>query len=218
MYFDDRVALGKTLSEELKSLRGKDAVILCIKESSLLTCLTIAQELRAWIYPLAYAPVFSEGNPHQPIGAFDQLGNFCINPEAFDTETIPESVMEEAQKQKDAAMKSNNEFLQSYELQPEEQPLVNRHIIIAGDVITSTLPLGVALKLIAGMHPAGLALAVGSATPAVADMVRSNIGEATVLDVLSGVISQDEHYFQRPDSYTIDEKRTLARHIATYWK
>src|SRR5674476_1635760 len=65
MNFMDRTALGNTLAHKLLQLRGKGAVILCLQESSLLTCLTMAKQLHAWVYPLIYAPVYTSANTHR---------------------------------------------------------------------------------------------------------------------------------------------------------
>jgi len=81
MNFVDRIALGGKLAQRVKSLNGKDAVILCLQESSLLTCLTMARQLHAWVYPLIYAPVYTSDHARQLLGAYGQEGAFFPLPD-----------------------------------------------------------------------------------------------------------------------------------------
>lgn len=220
MYFNDRVTLGKTLARELQDLRGKDAVILCLKESSLLTCLTMAMELRAWVYPLLFVPVYTQDNAHVMLGAIDEEGVFCSHPAAplNETEQLPPEALSDVEGQRQTAMATIQESRHKYEMELNKMQMNGRDLIIAGDIVTSTLPLAVAQQFLGNITPKSLAVAIGNATPAVAEQVRITADKTTVLDVISGVTSDDDRYFQHPDSYTPEQKFTITQHIATYWQ
>lgn len=220
MYFNDRVTLGKTLAHELESFRGRDAVILCLKESSLLTCLTMAMELRAWVYPLLFVPVYTQDATHVRLGAITEDGTFCAHPDApFDqSEQLPQEAMADVENQKQAAGAVIQESLAKYEMELNKLQMNGRDLLIVGDIVTNTLPLAVAQQFLSNINPKSLSIAVGNATPAVAEMIRVSADKTTILDVISGITSDDDHYFQHPDSYTPDEKFTITQHIATYWQ
>lgn len=220
MYFNDRIALGTTLARGLQDFRGKDAVILCLKESSLLTCLTMAKELRAWVYPLVFMPIYSKDNPRLTLGAVDENGKSYLNPEIGinELEQLPTAFKSAVEDQKQEALAAIKQQLASYGMEFDIHHLDGRDVIIAGDIVTSPLPLVVAWQLLDTIVPKSLTIVVGNATPAVADLVRISGDKTTVLDVLSGVVSDDDHYFQHPDSYSLEEKRKLTQHIATYWQ
>lgn len=220
MYFNDRVTLGKTLARELQDLRGKDAVILCLKESSLLTCLTMAMELRAWVYPLLFVPVYSQDAAHLTLGAIDEDGIFCQYPDGPLNESgeLSSEALADVESQRQQAAATIQESRTKYEMELNKLQMDGRDLIIAGDIVTSTLPLAVAQQFLASLTPKSIAVAIGNATPTVAEQVRITADRTTILDIISGVTSDDDHYFQHPDSYTAEQKFTITQHIATYWQ
>lgn len=221
MYFIDRATLGKTLAGSLQEFRGKDAVILCLKDSSLLTCLTMAMQLRAWVYPLVFVPIYSEDGAHQMIGAVDEDGQFCFDSQTSSTteiEQLPPEVQTAIRNQRQGAILSTHRQLVSYGMPLDKQRLNGRDVIIVGDVLTSPLPLIVAMQMLSTVTPKSLTAVVGNATPSVVDLVRISADKTTILDVISGVVFDDDHYFEHPDTYTMEQKRTLTQHIATYWQ
>lgn len=220
VYFNDRVALGETLARGLEDLRGKDAVILCLKESSLLTCLTMAQKLRAWVYPLLYVPLSNPGAFGRPIGAFDEEGVFCPNPDVTNGNAKSLSAQAQAiiESQKAAAAEAIKTKRASYEMEFDKRLMEGRDVIIAGDVITSPLPVAVAMQLLGSIRPKSLRVAVGNATPPAASLLRICADKPVILDVLSGVVHDDGHYFQHTDGYTAEQTRTLTHNITAYWQ
>ena len=195
-------------------MHGKDAVVISLKESSLLTCLSIAMELRAWVYPLVYEPIMSQDSLPILLGAVDEGGVFCPNPEVPTAEKAEPNI----QSQLDSATQAVKQRIDSYGMTLDKQSMNGRDVIIAGDVITSQLPIAVALQLLSGVKPKSLSIVIGNATPEVTEQVRVSGDLTTVLDVLTGVVSDDSHYFEHPDTYTPEQKHMLTEHIAAYWQ
>ena len=220
VYFNDRITLGKKLSSGLQDLKGKDAVILCLKDSSILTCLTMAKELRAWVYPLVFVPVYSQNAAHRTLGAVDDEGNFYeyFEPSEMEREPLSPEDLAAVEDQKNVAAKSAQKELAAYGMKLDKHRMDGRDVIIVGDVITSTLPLTVAHQFLTSVSPKSLTVVAGNATPSVADLIRVSADRTIILDVLSGVVSDDNRYFQHPDAYTLEQKHTLTRHIVTYWQ
>lgn len=221
MYFIDRATLGKTFAGSLQEYRGKDTVILCLKDSSLLTCLTAAMQLRAWVYPLVFVPIYSEDGTHQMIGAIDEEGQFCSNPQnswVTDIDQLPPEAQSAIRNQRQSAILSTKQQLGSYGMGLDKRQLNGRDVILMCDVLTNPTPLTVANQLLRTVVPRSLTIAIGNATPAVVDMIRVSADKTIVLDVLSGVVFDDDHYFTHPDAYTAEQKRTLTQHISTYWE
>lgn len=223
MNFTDRTSLGDMLARRLQRLRGKDAVILCLQERSLLTCLTMASQLRAWVYPLIYAPVYTPDDAHRLLGAFDQDGEFCSLAEITSDSPLAESVASDevtkiVDKQRPAALKSMRTQAASYDMMLDKHRLDGRHVILANDVLTDPLPILVAQKFLEDVQPKSLTAVVGNATTETANLLRLSAAQTDILDVLSGRIPDDSQYFEHDDTYTAKQKHTLTRHIAAYWQ
>lgn len=220
MYFNDRVALGKTLAGNLQHFKGEDAVILCLKESSLLTCLAMAMNLRAWVYPLLSVPVYSQDLAHELYGAFGEDGEFCFNPERYDTsvDQLPPDQYAAIDNQKYAAAHTIQEQAIKYEMMFNKHCMDGRDVIVAGDVVTEGLPLALASQLLSTLKPKSISVAIGNTSPSTAQLTQLIAEKPLVLDVISGIVFDDEHYFEHADSYTPDQKHTLTQHITTYWQ
>ena len=212
VYFNDRTALGRTLASNLLQYKGRDAVIVCIKESSLLTALSAAMELRAWVYPLVYESIYTTDGSHRILGAFDEAGNFVAGDLSITSEDIVT-----AESQKSLALAAIKDRMVRYEMTLEKQAMNNRPVIIMGDIVTNTLPLIVTSHLLDDIRPSGLSIAVGNATVETAAMIQTIAEKPIILDVISGVVQNDEHYFEHTDAYSSDQKHTLTQHIRTYW-
>lgn len=219
MNFIDRTSLGDTLANMADSYRGKDAVIVCLQESSLLTCLTAAKSLRAYVYPLLYQPVHSPDHVHVHIGAYDQSGEFIALPGGpADADKPDETIRKSLKKQKTAATKAIGFALAGYGMDIDKKQLNGRDVILMADVLTNEVPVIMAQHLLKGLTPRSLTAVIGNTTPDVAQLIRVSAASAEILDVISGVTFDDDQYFERQDEYTLDEKRTLTQHIAAYWQ
>jgi predicted phosphoribosyltransferase len=221
VYFADRITLGNTLASGLQDFRGKDAIIICLKESSLLTCLTMGMRLRAWVYPLILAPLYSQDTSRSTLGAFDQDGDFCKSPQSnvIDNFQAQEpATASEIEAHKSAARSDIKKQMTEYGMELDKHLLDGRDVIIAGDVITNTLPVAVAQQLLKAVRPKSLTAVAGNVTPDVAQLVRISADETNVLDILSGIVFDDNHYFEHPDSYSLQQKYTLTQNIAAFWQ
>lgn len=222
MNFVDRTSLGEKLAQMLQDYYGKDAVIVCLQESSLLTSLTIASHIRAWVYPLIYEPVYTADHSHRLLGAYNQDEEFCALPDD-PAETVDKTTkaykdtQKVIKKQRPAAMKSIESQISSYAINIDKTRLDGRPVILVGDVVTSILPIVVAQELLADVTPKSVTAALGNVTPEVAQLVRINAHEAVILDILSGVYYDEHRYFEHADTYTAEQKHTLTQHIAAYW-
>jgi predicted phosphoribosyltransferase len=219
MNFIDRTSLGNKLAHRFERFRDKDAVILCLQESSLMTCLTMASYLRAWVYPLIYIPVYEPDRTHSLLGAFDQDGEFCPIPDSYAvTSKTPREMVDILHDQRPAALKSIRAQKDSYGITLDKHRLDGRHVILVGDVITSPLSLFVAHELLKSVAPKDLTAVAGNVTPEVAQLVRISAGDTEILDIMSGVVFDDDHYFEHADEYTPKQKHTLTEHISAYWQ
>lgn len=215
----DRTALGTTLAERLQELRGKDAVIVCLQESSLLTCLTMAANLRAWVYPLIYVPAYTPDSGHQLLGAFDQEGEFCPLPGGpADAEKIPSDIAAVIDGQQPDAAETIRQQMVAYGITFDEHRLDGRDVILVGDVITNVLPMVLAQRLLARAQPRSLTAVAGNTTPEVAQLLRVSAAQTEILDILNGITFDDDHYFEHTDGYTPEQKHTVTQHIAAYWQ
>lgn len=219
MNFTSQTVLGSALAKRLERFRGKGAIIVCLQESSLLTCLTMARELRAWVFPLVFATVHAPDNPNEIIGAYDADGAFCPDPDGpAGVEDVSPQIVKAIDSQKAAALKSIHTQLEGYGMKLDVHKLDGRDAILAADVITDNLPLLVAQRYLSEASPKTVTAIVGNVAPSVEPLVRMAAGDVIVLDVLSGVISDETHYFEHQDPYSLDEKHTLTKHIAAYWQ
>jgi predicted phosphoribosyltransferase len=245
MNFIDRISLGDALALRLQQFRDKDAIIICLQESSLMTCLTIASQLRAWLYPLVYEPVYATDGSRRLLGAYGPDGIFCPLPErhtpvqatvdrlqkpghasgkhhghasAHKAKATADSDDKAIKKQKAEATKAVEKRLSAYGVALDIHQLDGRDVILVADVLTDGLPLEVAHQVLRQAKPRSLTAAAGNTTPEVADTLRRSAGTTEIMDVLSGVTFDHERYFEHRDSYTPEQQYALAQHIAAYWQ
>jgi predicted phosphoribosyltransferase len=220
MYFTDRIGLGRTLLNNVRDLRNKDAVVLCLKDSSLLTCLTMAMRLRAWVYPLLSVPVFSNDVQPRLLGAYTEDGDFCLNPE-LGQDDVSQLSPEDRQcidSNRQVARRQIGDLIETYEMSFNKQAMQGRDVIIVGDVVTDPLVPAVAAQTLKSIRAKSLTVLVGNATPSAVSLLRMLGTKTVILDVLSGIAFDDNHYFEHADAYTPQQKRGLTKHIAAYWQ
>ena len=219
MLFNDRTALGKTLAARLQQYRGKDAVVLCLKDRSLLTSVMVAADLRAWVYPLLSVPVYSQDLTRQLYGAFDQDGTFCINPDIAEQriEDFSPEVRSYIESQRTAAIYQVTDQAAKFEMTFNKEVMHGRDVIIVGDIVDSAMPFALAAQLLSSIRPKSISVAVGDTTPSGAAAARLLAEQPIILDVLSGIVLDDDHYFEHDDAYDDEQKYALTQHIAAYW-
>lgn len=213
MQFVNRMALGGILSDDVAALRGKNAIIVCLKESSLLTCLSMAIKLRAWVFPLVVEPIYAPGPPRRLLGAVDSKGNFY-----FANEGQPSADGQQIEALKPTAVKLAQQKAAAYDMDLDPRRLDGRDLIFVGDVMTDTLLLSVALQMLKTLRPKSVTTIIGNASAPAAELARLTAAKTQILDVLPGVTMDDDHYFQHPDDYDTGQKQLITKHIAAYWQ
>ncbi len=209
------------LARDLQQFRGKDAVVLCLQDSSLLTCLSLAMRLRAWVYPLIYVPVYASPLAgSKMLGAYNEESVFCQNPDLEvdgdgEITTEQQAIVESL---KVGALDVIKQQMSSYEMSVDKHCLEGRDVIIIGDVVMSGLPFAVAAKLLEGIRPKSVTTIIGNATPAAAEAARMSAEKVTIMDVLCGPVYHEDHYFERPDEYNAEQKHILTKHVTAYWQ
>lgn len=103
MYFISRYELGKTLASKVQHLRGSEPIIVNLKDSWLLTAISVASKVRGWVYPLLTEQLVIPGDD-RIIGLINQDGELCYNPslskfEIEDLEINNQSTIQEASRE-----------------------------------------------------------------------------------------------------------------------
>jgi predicted phosphoribosyltransferase len=216
MYFPDRLTLGKRLAGGITSIRGTDAIIVCLKNSSLLTCISMAQELRAWIYQLEFETIKNPMDETKILGAVTEEGEFVLSP------TISEFELEEIQmefadiledRKRDAMGTLNRRGTKSY----DKHVMNGRTVILTGDIMFDSLGIAITKAILKPLTPKNIVGVAGNVTVDVSDAFHMQTAETTILDVLPHGLFDDNHYFEKMDEYSDEEKRALALNIVNYW-
>lgn len=220
MYFVDRVALGTKLATKLPETKGQDSVIICLKDSSLMTCISMAITLRCWIYPLIFEPLYHPDDVHLVLGALTQDGEFCLSPDISENEYeyLQSEFNTQIDDQKRNAMHAVNQKVTEYGVRLDKHVMNNRTVILAADILTSAVNLSVVKTLLKPLTPKVVYGVGGNITAKVSDEFHLNAEKTDFMDVLPDILFDDDHYFDRKDGYTDAQKHALAVNISTYWK
>lgn len=219
MYFNDRMALGNKLADNLTVLKGTDAILVCLKPSSLMVAISMGVKLRAWVLPLFYESIKNPLDPTSLLGALAQNGEFCLDPAISpnDYEYIVQEFMAQLEDEKRAALSRLNAAMNDYHGTADPHILNNRSVVLVGDVMFDGMALEVAKSLLKPLTPAVVYGTVGNATIEVSDAFRTNTNQSVILDVLPSSVLGEDHYFETADAYSLSEKQALAINIAQYW-
>lgn len=219
MYFNDRLTLGNKLAEHLAAIRGTDAILVCLKESSLMVAIAMGIQLRAWVFPLFYEKMINPLDPTATLGAIDQNGEFCLHPNIStnEYEYIQQEFMAQIEEEKRVAMSRLNEAMNEYHGTSDPHILNHRNVVLVGDIMFNSLEVEIAKLIMKPLTPACIYGTVGNATIDVSDQFHLTTNDAYILDVLPSSIMGEDHYFENADAYSKEEKQTLALNIAQYW-
>jgi predicted phosphoribosyltransferase len=218
MYFINRASLGLNLSHKLDELRGQDAIVVCLKESSLLTCVYMGARLRAWIFPLLYKEVMSPADERQVLGAVTQDGEFCLHPDIdkYQLESLNMDFFNVIEDRKRTAMTQLNSETRHYQAPFDRHVMNDRPVILTGDIVTDRMELAIARQLLRPLRPKIIYGVAGNVSVDVSDMFHIETQVTQLLDILPNPLN-DDHYFEQPDPYSLEEKRKLALNISTFW-
>lgn len=219
MYFTDRSSLGDKLADSLTGLRGTDSILVCLKPSSMMACVSMAVKLRAWILPLFYENIKSPLDPTSLLGALTQNGDFCLDPAISPSQYdyVRQEFLVQLEQDKREAMSRLNDTINSYYGTTDPNILNQRYVVLVGDVMFDALALAVSRSLLKPLMPAKVYGAIGNTTIEVSNEIRLTADEHYILDILPSSVLGADHYFEQPDPYDDEEKKTLAYNIALYW-
>lgn len=217
MYFINRIQLGGMIAEKLSDLRGKELVVVCLNENSLTTGIGLATQLRGWIYPLLYRPIIIPGDS-RVLGAINEDGKLCYNPSlsSFEIEELEMDYAGLIQDLSRDAFHDLNMSISSYG-SLNKNGLNGRSIILCSDILKDDLAIGVVNELLKSISTNEIIGTAGNIETKVVDEVSLLSSKNVFMDVLSNMFD-DDHYFEQPDAYSIEEQRQIAMNISTYWK
>jgi predicted phosphoribosyltransferase len=216
VYFSNRIDLGRTMAQKLPHLRAKDVIILCLKENSLSTSIGLASELRGWIYPLLIAPIVIPGDG-RTLGAINQDGELCYNPKLsrFEREEIEmdnASVIQDASREAFSLL--NRQTAEYGDL--SKDGLNGRTVVLCADILRDQIEIAAATEFLKSVETLSIVGIVGNITTDVADILTVSSQDSEFMDVLTNMFD-DDHYFEQPETYSIEERRQLAMNISNYW-
>ena len=216
VYFSNRIDLGRMMAQRLSHLRAKDVIILCLKENALSTSIGLACELRGWVFPLLTELIVIPGDG-RVLGAINQDGELCYNPKLsrFEREEIEMNnagIIQDASRE--AFSKLNRRTSEYGELNKDS--LRGRSVIICADILRDQVEIAAATELLKSIQTVTVVGIVGNVTSDAADMLRISSQESQFLDVLTNMFD-DDHYFEQPEAYSLQERRQLAMNISHYW-
>jgi predicted phosphoribosyltransferase len=217
MYFLDRLSLGAKLADGITSVRGTDAIIVCLKDSSILTCISMATRLRAWIFPLEFEIVDNPMNRGHTLGAVTIEGEFIQHPDIshFEYDEVEMEFGAQLEDMKREAMSALNRRATKATL--DKHIMNGRTIILAGDILFDALGLAVAESIMKPIRPKEIIGVAGNVTADISDKFHLTTNSIEILDILPTSLYDDDHYFEKPDAYSMDEKWSLAKNICNYW-
>lgn len=219
MYFSDRMTLGDKLADSMSTLHGKDAILVCLKSSSMMVVVAMAVKLHAWVLPLFYEDIVNPLDPTALLGALTQSGEFCLNPSLTenDYQYVVQEFMGQLEEERREALSRLNTKINSYYGSSDPHILNNWPVVLVGDVMFNALSLEVAKNLLKPPTPAAVYGVAGNATIDVSTEFRIATNESVILDVLPSSVLGEDHYFENRDAYSDEEKYALATNIAQYW-
>lgn len=217
MYYIDRTELGARLAAVIAPTVMVEPIIVCLKESALATSISLATELRGWIFPLLCEDIKLDADD-RIVGVVSGDGDFTLNPSlsSFEYDDIMSEYHSVIEDKKRQAFSQLNSRLASYGVLNEDV-FNGRQVILCGDVIKNQIHIGAAKTLLKPHRPNGIVAAVGNVDVNAADLLRLTADQVHLMDVMSSMFD-DNHYFEKSDPYSIDVLRKIAMNISQFWK
>lgn len=219
MYYTSRFQLGTMLAERLKGLRGQDVVVVALREQAAMTCVALAMEIRAWVYPFLTEKIYLPGDP-RVLGVVDQDGDFCWNPtfsemeqEAFRQDFY--SVIEDKKRQAFSALNQRTTDYGNGAL--NKRSLNGRVLILVSDIVKDAVEIEAVKEFLKELRLQKLVGAAGNIDIYAADRMHVTTDEVEFMDIIPNMFD-DDHYFEQKDSYTTEQHRQIIMNIAAYWK
>lgn len=216
MYFVNRIDLGRTMAQKLAHLKAQNAIVLCLREESLSTSIGLAAELHAWIYPLLTEAIIIPGDP-RILGVIGLNGELCYNPalSSFEREEIESDNMSVIQDASRDAFSRLNQQSDTYGALSADN-LQGRAIILCADILRDQIQIAAAMEILKPIMTQSVIGIAGNILSDAADLMTLSSEKSNYMDVMTNMFD-DAHYFEQPETYTIDERRQLAMNISQYW-
>lgn len=216
MYFVSRLHLGRTLAAQMIALRGEEPIVLCLKESSLSVSIALATEVHGWVYPLLFEPIIIPGET-RILGVINQDGELCYNPalstyEREELEMDYQSVIQDASREAFSRLNQRTDEYGSL----NKEALRGRTVIMCADIVRDQLEIGAANEYLKTIVTQKIVSLVGNVSTDSATALYIASDESKFMDVLPNMFD-DDHYFEQPEAYSIEEQRKLAMNISQYW-
>lgn len=209
--------MGRAVARKIQKLKGRKPIIVALKPSSLTAAVAAATHLHGFVQPFITEPVYIESYKI-PIGVVDQSNNFVYNPklsssEVFDIENNYGGFIES---EKLRALQAVNKFRSA--LSELSYDVENREVVLFADVLQGVMELDAASRLFNEGIARETVVAVGNVTSAVSDYLRENIKEEFYFLHSIKDVFDDNHYFDNPAEYTIEQLGEIMANIKRYWK
>ena len=216
MYYSSRIELGSMLAERHEFLHGTDSIIVSLQQKTLSVCISMATQLRAWVFPLLTERIYLPGDP-RVLGVVNQDGDFCWNPQfsVYEQQEFVAEFYGLIEDKKRQAFSLINRQLSDYG-QLNKMAMQGRNVVIVGDIVKDSVEIAATRELLKEVKSNKLFAAGGNVDVVAADQLRLLADDVYFLDVMSNLFNE-EHYFEQPDSYTEEENKKLVTNIATYW-
>jgi len=218
MFYPNRQALGDQLALKLTQYKDTESIIFCLKKSSLLSCIELAAHLHAYIYILQYSEIADPYDITRNLGAITPKGEFVLNPDITRSEyeyinSDFMSIIEERKREAFSRINSEKDPNPNFNL----AAFNNRNILLFADILKTTFQIQVAMNILKSYTPADVRGACGNITTQISDKFRIETNGCTYMDILPNTFFDDDHYFDQPDTYTEEQKTTMANNISLYW-
>ena len=218
MFYPNRQALGDQLALKLGHYKDTESIIFCLKRSSLLSCIELAAHLHAYIYIMQYSEISDPYDITRSLGAITSKGEFVLNPVITQSEYeyIQSDFMSVIEERKRTAFSQIN---------AERDPNPNfsldsfngRNVMLFADILKTSFQIQIAENILRPYAPLSTSGVVGNLTSEISDKFNIDTDGVTYMDVLPNTFFDDDHYFDQPDTYTDEQKISMANNISLYW-
>lgn len=217
MYYIDRTDLGSRLASQISSFVVPEPIIVCLKESSLATAVSLASSLHGWIYPLVSETIQLDAD-NRVLGVISSDGSYTVNP-ALSRFEVEDIMMENHGVIEDKKRQAFSRLNQSASVYGHLNPEVfnDRLVILCADIIKDQLHIGAIKNIMKPYRPRSVIAAVGNIDVDAADLMRLTADQVRLMDVMSSMFD-DGHYFEKTDPYPLETLQQIAMNISQFWK
>ena len=209
--------MGDELAQKLKKFKNNDSIIMCIDPNSLLACIELASVLHAWIFLIYYETIADPYAINRSLGAIIESGEFVLNPDISSQEYqyIYMNFSSQIDQAKREAVSRLNKVQQENSI--KRTFVDDRNVLLTDDIFRDFMGVAIAKTLLKPLKPAHVEGVAGNIIPDTSTRLYLETQGTTYLDIIASNIFDDDHYFDEPDKYTVEEKIQMAKNIANYW-